>query len=104
MNASGNATRPAPPAAASAANFWTLAKVQKLAADAAAGGAGLVAFPEAFISGYPRGISFGTVIGDRTPEGRDHFRRYWESSIDIPGPAIDKLAGLAAELAIYLVI
>ena len=82
----------------------TLAKVERLAGEAAAGGAGLVLFPEAFISGYPRGISFGTVIGDRTPEGRDHFRRYWESSIDIPGPAVDKLAGLAAELGIYMVV
>ena len=82
----------------------TLARVEKLAADAAAGGAGLVLFPEAFISGYPRGISFGTVIGARTPEGRDHFRRYWESSIDIPGPAIDQLAVLTTELGIYLVV
>lgn len=82
----------------------TLAKVQKLTAEAAAGGAGLVLFPEAFISGYPRGISFGTVIGNRTVEGRDLFRRYWESSIDIPGPVMDKLAALAAELGIYLVV
>jgi nitrilase len=82
----------------------TLAKVQKLATDAAAEGAGLVLFPEAFIAGYPRGISFGTVIGDRTPEGRDHFRRYWESSIDIPGPAVDQLVVLAAKLGIYLVV
>lgn len=82
----------------------TLAKVEKLATDAATRGAGLVLFPEAFISGYPRGISFGTVIGDRTPEGRDHFRRYWESSLDVPGPDIDKLAVLAAELGIHLVI
>jgi len=82
----------------------TLAKVEKLAADAAAGGAGLVLFPEAFISGYPRGISFGTVIGDRTAEGRDHFRRYWESSIDIPGPALDRLVRLAAELGIFMVV
>jgi nitrilase len=82
----------------------TLAKVQKLASDAAAGGAGLVLFPEAFISGYPRGISFGTVIGDRTPEGRDHFRRYWESSIDVPGPELDQLVVVAAELGIYMVI
>jgi len=82
----------------------TLARVRKLAADAAAGGAGLVLFPEAFVSGYPRGISFGTVIGNRTAEGRDHFRRYWESSVDIPGPVIDQLADLAAELSVYLVV
>ena len=82
----------------------TLARVRKLTADAAAGGAGLVLFPEAFVSGYPRGISFGTVIGNRTAEGRDHFRRYWESSVDIPGPVIDQLADLAAELSVYLVV
>jgi nitrilase len=82
----------------------TLARVEKLAIDAAGGGAGLVLFPEAFISGYPRGISFGTVIGDRTPEGRDHFRRYWESSVDIPGPVIHLLSALAAKLGIYMVI
>lgn len=82
----------------------TLAKVQRLATEAAAGGAGLVLFPEAFVSGYPRGISFGTVIGDRTAGGRDQFRRYWESAIDIPGPAVDDLAALAAELGIFLVI
>jgi len=82
----------------------TLTRVRMLAAEAAAGGAGLVLFPEAFISGYPREISFGSVIGNRTPEGRDHFRRYWESSIDIPGPAIDQLVDLAGELKIYLVV
>ena len=82
----------------------TLQKVRKLAAEASAGGAGLVLFPEAFLSGYPRGISFGTVIGDRTPEGRDHFRRYWESSVDVPGPVVDELAALAAELNVHLVI
>jgi len=82
----------------------TIAKVRKLAAEAAAGGAGMVLFPEAFVSGYPRGISFGTVIGDRTTEGRDQFRRYWESSVDVPGPVVDELAALAAELSIHLVI
>ena len=82
----------------------TLAKVRKLAAEAAGAGAGLVLFPEAFVSGYPRGISFGTVVGNRTSEGRDHFRRYWESSIDVPGPAVDDLAALATELGIHVVI
>ena len=82
----------------------TMARVRHLSTEAASGGAGLVLFPEAFISGYPRGISFGTVVGDRTPEGRDHFRRYWDSSIDIPGPVVDELQTLCAELGIHLVI
>ena len=82
----------------------TLANVRKLAGEAAAAGARLVLFPEAFVSGYPRGISFGAVVGNRTAEGRDHFRRYWESSIDVPGPVVTELASLARKLRIHLVI
>jgi hypothetical protein len=62
----------------------TLDKVDRLTADCAAGGADLVVFPEAFVSCYPRGLSFGATVGRRTPEGRAWFRRYWESSIDVP--------------------
>ena len=58
----------------------TLDKVAALTADAAAEGAQLVVFPEAFVSAYPRGLSFGAVVGDRTREGREEFRRYSESA------------------------
>jgi nitrilase len=82
----------------------TLAKVRLLAQDAAARGAKLVVFPEAFVSAYPRGMTFGAVVGNRTPEGREWYRRYWESSVDVPGAAVDTLADVARESAIYLVI
>ena len=82
----------------------TLAKVRLLAQDAAARGARLVVFPEAFVSAYPRGMTFGAVVGNRTPEGREWYRRYWESSVDVPGAAVDALADVARESAIYLVI
>jgi nitrilase len=49
-------------------------------------------------------MSFGTVVGNRTPEGRDHFRRYWEASVDVPGPSVERLAQVAAENALYLVV
>src|SRR5918995_6790847 len=65
----------------------TVAKVERLTADAAGSGAALVVFPEAFVSCYPRGITFGATVGARSPEGRAWFRRYWESSVDVPGPA-----------------
>lgn len=81
----------------------TLDKVAVLTENAASGGASLTVFPEAFVSGYPRGISFGSVIGSRSPEGRDHFRRYWDSAIEVPGPAVDRLAAIAAEHDQYLV-
>ena len=81
-----------------------LDKVARLAGEASAGGAALAVFPEAFLPAYPRGIAFGTVVGDRTAEGRDQFRRYFDASVDVPGPAVDRLAGIAAENALHLVI
>src|ERR1700724_2430516 len=72
----------------------TLAKARTLAADAASQGAQLVVFPEAFVSAYPRGLDFGAVVVNRTPEGREQYRRYWESAVDIPGSAIEDLASI----------
>ena len=82
----------------------TLKKVHALAADAARQGARLVVFPEAFVSAYPRGLDFGAVFGSRTDAGREQFRRYWESSVDVPGPAVDALSRTAKSCGIYLVI
>lgn len=82
----------------------TLEKVRTLTHDAARQGAQLVVFPEAFISAYPRGLSFGAVVGSRTPEGREEYRRYWESAVDVPGPAVETLTEIAAQSQVYLVI
>jgi nitrilase len=82
----------------------TIAKAADLAADAARQGAKLVLFPEAFVSAYPRGAQFGAVVGSRTPEGREQYRLYHASSIDVPGPAVDDLAAIAKSNGIYLVI
>lgn len=82
----------------------TLEKVRALTIDAASQGAELVVFPEAFVSAYPRGLSFGAVVGSRSPEGREEYRRYWDSSVDVPGPAVETLAHIAAESRVYLVI
>ncbi len=82
----------------------TLKKVQALASDAARQGARLVVFPEAFVSGYPRGLTFGAVIGSRSDHGREQFRRYWESSVEVPGPAVEFLGRTAKRCNIHLVI
>ena len=82
----------------------TLEKVHALARDAAREGAQLVLFPEAFVSGYPRGMDFGAVVGSRSEQGREDFRRYWESSVDVPGPAVDELGRAARNNRIFLVI
>jgi nitrilase len=79
----------------------TLDKVERLTAEA---DADLVVFPEAFVSCYPRGYVFGALIGSRSDEGRAWFRRYWESSIDVPGPATVRLGAIARERGCHLVI
>jgi nitrilase len=81
----------------------TLAKAADLTEDAARAGAALVVFPEAFVSAYPRGLDFGAVVGARTERGRDDFQRYWESSVDVPGPAVDALARMARTHHVFLV-
>jgi nitrilase len=81
----------------------TLEKAGDLAADAARQGARLILFPEAFVSAYPRGASFGATIGARSAEGRELFRIYHASSIEIPGPAVDALGQIARQSRAHLV-
>jgi nitrilase len=79
-------------------------KAVALAHDAAAKGASLVLFPEAFIPAYPRGLSFGAVVGSRSAEGRAIYARYVANSIDVPGPESARLAAAARDLGITLAI
>lgn len=82
----------------------TIAKTRDLAADAARLGVHLAVFPEAFISGYPRGSDFGAVIGSRSDSGREAFRRYWESAVEVPGPCVETLGEIARVNRLHLVI
>jgi nitrilase len=82
----------------------TLDKLRGLAADAARQGAQIAVFPEAFVSAYPKGLDFGARVGMRSPEGREDFRRYFDSAVDVPGPAVDFLGQVARENGLYLVV
>jgi nitrilase len=82
----------------------TLDRVEALTTEAARQGAELVLFPEAFVSGYPAEVDFGAVFGRRTPEGHELYRRYWASSVDVPGPAVERLGAIAAEHGVVLAI
>ena len=67
-------------------------------------GAQLVLFPEAFIPCYPRGLSFGAVVGSRTAEGREHWLKYVSESIPVPGEEVNQLAEIAKEFQVFLCI
>ena len=82
----------------------TLEKAGDLAAAAHQRGARLTLFPEAFVSAYPRGLDFGAAVGSRSAEGREQFRMYWESAIEVPGPEVDRLAAIARANQTHLVI
>jgi nitrilase len=82
----------------------TIAKVRTLTAEAASKGAQLVVFPEAFVSGYPKGLDFGARVGSRTIEGRRMFRRYFESAVELPSPAASELGAIARDHSVFLVI
>ena len=82
----------------------TVEKACRLAAEAASQKARLILFPEAFIPAYPRGLSFGIVVGSRKPEGRRTWQRYWENSIEVPGPATEALGEAARQANAYLAI
>jgi nitrilase len=82
----------------------TLEKVHSLVNQAARQGAQLVVIPEAFVSAYPTGLDFGARLGLRTAKGRDDFRRYYESAVDVPGPACETMSKIARESNVLLVI
>ncbi|MFL1672861.1 carbon-nitrogen hydrolase family protein [Paenibacillus dendritiformis] len=79
-------------------------KIAQMTREAAGQGAALIVFPEVFVPGYPRGLSFGTRVGSRNADGRRDWERYWASAIDIPGAETETWGELAKELGVYLVI
>lgn len=82
----------------------TISKVSQLIHEAGGNGAQLVLFPEALIPGYPRGLSFGMVVGSRTQEGREIWQQYWENAVEIPSPATEALCEAAQAAGIHLAI
>lgn len=79
-------------------------KAAGLIREAAAGGARLIVFPEAFLGGYPKGASFGTPVGMRRPEGREDYRQYHAAAIDLDGPEVAALAEATAATGAFVVI
>ena len=78
----------------------TLDRVESLASDAAAKGAGLVVFPEAFVPGTPIWIDTVPVWdGDQA-----WFAALMDQAVAVPGPATDRMCAIARDLGVYLVV
>jgi len=70
----------------------------------AAKGCELLVFPESFIPGYPRGFTFGAVIGSRTKEGKALYNQYHKNSINLESDELSRLEQIAKLNNVYLVI
>jgi nitrilase len=82
----------------------TLERIEELTTRYAKDGCELIVFPESFVPGYPRGFSFGAVIGSRTDEGRRLYQEYYDNSIDVESDDLKRLERMAQDHDVYLVI
>jgi len=79
----------------------TLAKVDKLAQEAAARGVGLLVFPESFVAGYPDWV-WRASPWDQVSDSL--YARLLESAVVVPGPDADRLAASARAAGLWLVV
>lgn len=82
----------------------TANKAVELIRQAAAQGAKVLVFPEAFLGGYPKGNSFGAPIGIRKPEGRDAFADYHSQAVQLSGEEVSLIAQAAIETDSFVVL
>lgn len=61
----------------------SIAKVVDWIEKGRAAGCELLLFPESFLPGYPRGLSFDAVVGRRSEASRDAWLDYWQNSVDV---------------------
>jgi len=81
----------------------TLERMEGMCRRASAAGARLAVFPEALLGGYPKGLTFGATVGNRTAEGRELFLRYSKAAVRCPGPETEQVAGWAKECDLHVV-
>ena len=72
----------------------TVDKAVRLLGEAAVAGAQLAVLPETFVSLYPSNIWARHAASF---DGSDElWERMWESSVEVPGPLVDRLAAACA--------
>ena len=81
----------------------TLDKLAALTAEAAAGGATLVVFPETFVPAYPSSAWAKHLAGWADERAKAAFALLARESVEIPGPAADRLGEIAREHGVWLV-
>ena len=81
----------------------TMDKAVELLHKAAADGATLVVFPEAFLSLYPS-ATWAAAAATWAKGCNELWERMWSSSVDVRGPLVQQLADACAELGVHAAI
>ena len=82
----------------------TLDKLAALTAEAAREGAGLVVFPETFVSVYPSSAWARALAGWADPRAKAAFAALADSAVEVPGPAADRMGEIARANGVWLVV
>ncbi len=81
----------------------TLDKMAQIAAEAAAEGARLLVYPEAFLPAYPSSIWARALAGWAAPGAKEAFALLAEQSVEVPGPAVERMGAIAREHEVWMV-
>ncbi len=83
----------------------TLERLDNWARRAAGDGARIIAFPETWLPGYPAWMdsSPGAALWNDAG-GKALFQRLSDNAVEVPGPATERIAALAAELGVTIVV
>jgi nitrilase len=82
----------------------TIERVAERTAEAAAAGASLVVFPETFVPAYPSSAWAKALAGWSEPGAKEAFALLHRESLEVPGPDADRLAEIAGEHGVWLVV
>ena len=81
----------------------TIDKLETVAAEAAAGGAQLLVFPETFVPAYPSSLWARAFAGWAAPGAKEAFALLARESVEVPGPAVDRIAATARRHGVWIV-
>jgi nitrilase len=82
----------------------TIDRIAELAGDAAGRGAQLVLFPETFVPCYPSNRWVRRLAAGADEAARATFARLMRESVEVPGPACDRLGAIAQEHGLWLAV
>jgi nitrilase len=81
----------------------TLERLAERTAEAAAAGAELVAFPEAFVPAYPSSVWARFLAGWADSRAKAAFALLTREAVEIPGPDAERVGEVAREHSVWLV-